>query len=176
MKQGELAKISGADIKTIDCQPRLELLLVMDTDRRYSRALAGPMFRSARQYTQARFEDYINSLCAKFGVSDYQEMKGRDCRVLRAFPGGSIVGLEVVNGDTCGERFLFYEWVRKHIPNTTSPLEDRQRVLRSHIYRARRTVANALVELERAAAGYIDWSTEPEPKKKPRKSKRREKK
>lgn len=105
---------------------------------------AGPLWKS--------------SLCSVFGVRDFEDIKGRQCFILRSWPdyGSSIEGVEVD-----GLRFTITAFQRQVSPERKwDPLDQKSKELRSRIDSAGRTVQTAVHDLERVTEGYVDWTAQ----------------
>lgn len=91
-----------------------------------------------------------------FGVSTLEECKGRNCVVLRAWPGwgSDIEGLEVD-----GRRFTLTDFRRERYPETPcTPIERKRESLLNDLRFHGRRVQEDVERLERLHEGYVDWS------------------
>jgi hypothetical protein len=100
-------------------------------------------------------EDYIEHLCAAFGVSKLRDLKGKHCYALRCFTGwnSDIEGIEAPSG----KRFIHTTWRRKHYPNIMTPLEEKCQELESNIMYATRTIKDCHERLKTLARDYKEW-------------------
>lgn len=103
---------------------------------------------------------YVADLCATFGVADPELLEGKLCYVLRSYAswGELAVGLE---SEETGRRFVANAWCREHFPssNVMSLLEQRRASLALSIASYRRRLRETQDELDRVAAGFVDWES-----------------
>lgn len=91
-----------------------------------------------------------------FGVKTLDEIAGRNCFVLRSFPGygADIEGLEVD-----GRRFTITEFRRKHWPGKEwDPLVMKRQRLLDHIESLARRQGDLVRDVNTSGDGYVDWS------------------
>lgn len=99
--------------------------------------------------------DFIACLCAAFGVSGLEHLKGQECFALRCFEdwGSPIEGLE---SKKTGRRFVLTEWRRRHWgPDVIKdPLEQAIASIKGQIASHRRRLIECHEELERVRGRY----------------------
>jgi hypothetical protein len=105
-------------------------------------------------------EDYVDDLCATFGVKHMEDLVGKKCYVLYAFAevNEMIAGLEAC--DT-GKRFLHSAWYKRHHPDAQSVLERRRNSVAGTISLLQLRLAEAEKALASVGDQYVDWETAP---------------
>ena len=106
-------------------------------------------------------EAWKADLCALFQVEDIDQIKGRNCFVLRSWAswGFDIEGLEVD-----GRRFTLTGFRRKLWPGKSwSPLGAEEERIRDRIASFASRIADGTKDLARVREGYVDWTPALEP-------------
>jgi hypothetical protein len=99
--------------------------------------------------------DFIEDLCATFGVAALSELVGKKCCALRSWKDSDqLEGLE--SADT-GRRFLLTRWRRKHFPETASPLDDRRASMTAAIERHERENSRLRAQRLNLEVQYVNW-------------------
>lgn len=92
-------------------------------------------------------------ILALFCVNSPDELKGKECFVLRCFNGWNhpIEGLETMEGRRLTRHDLF--------PKLESPLEQRRSLLKNSIANSRTDIARCESQLSALDSRYTDWSS-----------------
>jgi hypothetical protein len=92
-------------------------------------------------------------LCELFGVENFDDIKGRQCFVLRCFEEEEIEGVEVD-----GKRWTITGFRKRHYPDhVPTVLENKTKQLRERIDYHARGIQDCNRQLERVADRYRDW-------------------
>lgn len=98
---------------------------------------------------------FIKDVCAIFGTTDLESLKGRRCRALYNFKGWNemIAGIETDSG-----RFTINAWRKKVWPEEkiTSALEQKREHVEMRLASAERQARELKAELKQIDAEYID--------------------
>lgn len=107
--------------------------------------------------TAEALEDWKASIAALFGVRTIEETVGRNCFILRSWPGwgSNIEGIEVD-----GRRFTVTGFTRKHWPEKAkSALEAKEESIRCSIYSNASRIQDLSLELTRVRKNYVEWES-----------------
>ena len=124
-------------------------------DRGGHQGFGGMVFKD-----ESMAENYVDDLCAAFGVKHMEDLVGKKCYVLYAFAevDEMITGLEACE---TGKRFLHRVWYKRLHPEAQSEIEGRRHGLAGHISLLKRRLAETEKELASVEAQYLDWETAP---------------
>lgn len=123
-------------------------------------------FKGSVQAFQACVDEQLGSamvgeVCELFGVSKVEQLVGRQCFALRAWPysNEAIEGFEVD-----GRRWTRSDCVRRHAPDHfKDPLKDREEQARERINSLTVQIQTQTNDLARLCSDFVDWTAPEKP-------------